>query len=158
MIGFTDLNRIFLFFVFKLFKLSYLPHFKGSVNIKFNLKMKNTITKYLFFAFIAVLFSECVMPNQFNVIAPGPWRAVLLLNGKNQTSTIYLPHRDQIRERSQGKILSSEDADLIVKLTDGLNFCCTQHKSLSPKKVNSNIFVDFFEDLPPLLICLQVFG
>lgn len=46
--------------------------------------------------------------------------AYLLLNGKNQTSTIYLPHRDQIRERSQGKILSAEDADLIVKLT-GVN-------------------------------------
>ncbi|MFK7949484.1 MAG: TlpA family protein disulfide reductase [Saprospiraceae bacterium] len=40
------------------------------------------ITRYLLFGFIAVLLSECVMPNQFNVIAPGPWRAVLLLNGK----------------------------------------------------------------------------
>lgn len=43
--------------------------------------MKNTITRYLLFGFIAVLFSECVMPNQFNVIAPGPWRAVLFLSG-----------------------------------------------------------------------------
>jgi len=100
LIGFTDLNRIFLFFVFKLFKLSYLPHFKGSVNIKFNLKMKNTITKYLFFAFIAVLFSECVMPNQFNVIAPGPWRAVLLLNGKKanpiRTKDQFIKRDDEI--------------------------------------------------------------
>jgi thiol-disulfide isomerase/thioredoxin len=30
---------------------------------------------------MAVLFSECVIPNQFNVIAPGLWRAVLFLNG-----------------------------------------------------------------------------
>lgn len=43
--------------------------------------MKNTILRYLLFGFIAVLFSECVMPNQFNVIAPGPWRAVLFLSG-----------------------------------------------------------------------------
>jgi len=43
--------------------------------------MKNIITRYLLFGFIAVLFSECVMPNQFNVIAPGPWRAVLFLSG-----------------------------------------------------------------------------
>ena len=46
--------------------------------------------------------------------------AYLLLNGKNRSTTIYLPHREEDRERSQGKILSAEDADLIVKLT-GVN-------------------------------------
>lgn len=43
--------------------------------------------------------------------------AYLLLNGKNRTTTIYLPHREEGRERSQGKILSAEDADLIKDLT-----------------------------------------
>ncbi len=43
--------------------------------------------------------------------------AYLLLNGKTKTSTIYLPNRDKERERSQGKILSAEDIDLVKKLT-----------------------------------------
>ncbi len=43
--------------------------------------------------------------------------AYLLLNGKTKTSTIYLPNRDKERERSQGKILSVEDAGLVKKLT-----------------------------------------
>lgn len=41
----------------------------------------------------------------------------LLLNGKNKKSTLYVPHRDQGRERSQGKVLSFEDAELIKSLT-----------------------------------------
>ena len=43
--------------------------------------------------------------------------AYLLLNGKTKISTIYLPNRDKERERSQGKILSAEDVDLVKKLT-----------------------------------------
>ncbi|MBT8252807.1 MAG: Xaa-Pro peptidase family protein [Bacteroidia bacterium] len=46
--------------------------------------------------------------------------AYLLLNGKNRSTSIYLPHREEGRERSQGKILSAEDAELIKKLT-GVN-------------------------------------
>ena len=46
--------------------------------------------------------------------------AYLLLNGKNKTTTIYLPHREEARESNQGKIFSSEDADLVKKLT-GVN-------------------------------------
>ena len=46
--------------------------------------------------------------------------AYLLLNGRNKTATIYLPHRDAGRERSEGKILSAEDVDIIKKLT-GVN-------------------------------------
>ena len=46
--------------------------------------------------------------------------AYLLLNGKNRSVTIYLPHREEGRERSQGKILSSDDADLVKELT-GVN-------------------------------------
>ncbi len=43
--------------------------------------------------------------------------AYLLINGKNRTSTIYLPHRDEGMERNQGKVLSAEDAELIKQLT-----------------------------------------
>ncbi|MFM1879427.1 MAG: hypothetical protein RLZZ241_2293 [Bacteroidota bacterium] len=43
--------------------------------------------------------------------------AYLLLNGKNRTTTLYLPHRDEGREQSQGKILSAEDAELVGQLT-----------------------------------------
>jgi Xaa-Pro aminopeptidase len=46
--------------------------------------------------------------------------AYLLLNGKNRTTTLYLPHREEARERNQGKILSAEDANLVQNLT-GVN-------------------------------------
>ena len=46
--------------------------------------------------------------------------AYLLFNGKKKTTTLYLPHRNKGRERSQGKILSAEDSELIIKLT-GVN-------------------------------------
>ena len=46
--------------------------------------------------------------------------AYLLLNGKNKKTTIYLPRRENNREKSQGKILSFDDAELIKKLT-GIN-------------------------------------
>ena len=43
--------------------------------------------------------------------------AYLLINGRNKTSTIYLPHRDEGMERGQGKVLSAEDAALVQALT-----------------------------------------
>lgn len=43
--------------------------------------------------------------------------AYLLLNGKNKRTTLYLPHRDEGRERGEGKILSAEDVDLVKQLT-----------------------------------------
>lgn len=43
--------------------------------------------------------------------------AYLLLNGKNKTSTLYLPHRDKGREKGEGKVLSAEDETLVKKLT-----------------------------------------
>jgi len=43
--------------------------------------------------------------------------AYLLLNGKNKKTTLYLPHRDEGREKGQGKILSAEDKDLVKELT-----------------------------------------
>ncbi len=43
--------------------------------------------------------------------------AYLLLNGKNRTSILYLPHRDEATERGQGKVLSAEDQDLLKLLT-----------------------------------------
>ncbi|MDA1081714.1 MAG: Xaa-Pro peptidase family protein [Gemmatimonadetes bacterium] len=46
--------------------------------------------------------------------------AYLLLNGRSRTTTLYLPRRDEGRERSQGKILSVEDSVLLTQLT-GVN-------------------------------------
>lgn len=43
--------------------------------------------------------------------------AYLLLNGGNRKSILYLPHRDEGRERGEGKTLSAEDAELIKQLT-----------------------------------------
>ncbi len=43
--------------------------------------------------------------------------AYLLLNGRNRTATLYLPPRDDGRERSEGKILSVEDSALVKQLT-----------------------------------------
>jgi Xaa-Pro aminopeptidase len=43
--------------------------------------------------------------------------AYLLLDGANRRASLYLPHRNEARERSEGKLLSAEDADLIKKLS-----------------------------------------
>lgn len=43
--------------------------------------------------------------------------AYLLLNGRNKTCTLYLPHRDEATESNQGKVLSAEDAELVRQLT-----------------------------------------
>jgi Xaa-Pro aminopeptidase len=43
--------------------------------------------------------------------------AYLLLNGRTRRSTLYLPRRDDDRERGEGKVLSVEDSLLITQLT-----------------------------------------
>jgi len=43
--------------------------------------------------------------------------AYIVLDGRNRRVSLYLPHRDEVRERNEGKILSAEDSDLIKKLT-----------------------------------------
>jgi Xaa-Pro aminopeptidase len=43
--------------------------------------------------------------------------AYLLLNGRARTATLYLPHRDAARERSEGKVLAVEDSLLLKQLT-----------------------------------------
>ncbi len=43
--------------------------------------------------------------------------AYLLLDGRSDRTTLYLPHRDARRERSEGKVLSAEDAELVIELT-----------------------------------------
>lgn len=43
--------------------------------------------------------------------------AYLLLNGRTRTTTLYLPPRDDARERNEGKILSAEDSTLVKQLT-----------------------------------------
>ena len=43
--------------------------------------------------------------------------AYLLLHGRTRRATLYLPHRDEGRERGEGKVLSVEDSVLLVQLT-----------------------------------------
>lgn len=46
--------------------------------------------------------------------------AYLLLDGAQKVAALYLPHRNEGRERSEGKVLSAEDAEMIKQLS-GLN-------------------------------------
>jgi Xaa-Pro aminopeptidase len=46
--------------------------------------------------------------------------AYLVLNGARRTATVYLPNRNEGRERSEGKVLSAEDAEMVKKLS-GVN-------------------------------------
>jgi Xaa-Pro aminopeptidase len=43
--------------------------------------------------------------------------AYLLLNGTTKRATVYLPHRHEARERSEGKVLSAEDNELVRELS-----------------------------------------
>ncbi|HKS26825.1 MAG TPA: Xaa-Pro aminopeptidase [Pyrinomonadaceae bacterium] len=41
----------------------------------------------------------------------------LVLDGRTRKATLYLPHRDEARERNEGKLLTVEDAELVKTLT-----------------------------------------
>ena len=43
--------------------------------------------------------------------------AYLLLDGGSKRATLFLPHRNEGRERSEGRLLSAEDADEVKKLS-----------------------------------------
>ncbi|MFL6214515.1 MAG: aminopeptidase P N-terminal domain-containing protein [Blastocatellia bacterium] len=43
--------------------------------------------------------------------------AYLLLDGAARRATVYLPHRNEGRERGEGKMLSAEDSDLVRQLS-----------------------------------------
>jgi Xaa-Pro aminopeptidase len=43
--------------------------------------------------------------------------AYVLLDGESRRATLYLLHRNEARERAEGKLLSAEDADLVKKLS-----------------------------------------
>lgn len=43
--------------------------------------------------------------------------AYLLLDGMSKRAAVYLPHRQEGRERSEGKVLSAEDADEVKRLS-----------------------------------------
>lgn len=43
--------------------------------------------------------------------------AYLLIDGGSKRTSLYLPHRNEARERSEGKMLSAEDAAEIIKLS-----------------------------------------
>jgi Xaa-Pro aminopeptidase len=47
--------------------------------------------------------------------------AYLMLNGRTRQATLYLPHRNEGRERNEGKVLSAEDTELLKELT-GVNY------------------------------------
>lgn len=47
--------------------------------------------------------------------------AYLLLDGRTRRASLYLPHRNEARERSEGKVLSAEDAELVKQLS-GIDF------------------------------------
>ena len=60
-------------------------------------------------------------PRQFNTFyylsgieTPG---AYLRLDGRTRTTTLYLPPRNERLERSEGKVLSANDVDLVKRLT-----------------------------------------
>jgi Xaa-Pro aminopeptidase len=44
-------------------------------------------------------------------------RAYLILDGERKAAMIFLPHRNEGRERSEGKTLSAEDVELVKKLS-----------------------------------------
>lgn len=48
-------------------------------------------------------------------------RAYLLLDGGARKATLFLPHRDEGREKGEGRMLSAEDADEVKKLS-GVDF------------------------------------
>ena len=41
--------------------------------------------------------------------------AYLLLDGASRRATLFLPHRNERRERMEGKLLSAEDGELVTK-------------------------------------------
>src|SRR6185503_20917825 len=43
--------------------------------------------------------------------------AYLLLDGASKRATLFLPHRNEGRERGEGKVISAEDAAEIIKLS-----------------------------------------
>jgi Xaa-Pro aminopeptidase len=43
--------------------------------------------------------------------------AYLLLNGARRTATLYLPHRNEGREKGEGKVLSAEDGEMVKQLS-----------------------------------------
>jgi Xaa-Pro aminopeptidase len=44
-------------------------------------------------------------------------QSYLLLDGRRRRSLLFLPHRNERRERGEGKMLSVEDAELVIELT-----------------------------------------
>ena len=46
--------------------------------------------------------------------------AYLILHGSRRTANLYIPNRNEARERSEGKVLSAEDAEMVKKLS-GVN-------------------------------------
>ncbi|MBI3005628.1 MAG: aminopeptidase P family protein [Ignavibacteriales bacterium] len=66
--------------------------------------------------------------------------AYILLDGARKQATVYLPHRNERRERSEGKLLSAEDGELVQKLTGIENVAATdllaEHLAAAARSTN----------------------
>lgn len=74
--------------------------------------------------------------------------AYLLLDGRTKKSALYLPHRDEPRERNEGKMLSAEDAEEVKKLTgvdtvDGLEAMARSWQWTLTRKVDPVLYTPF---------------
>ena len=67
--------------------------------------------------------------------APG---AYLLLNGRTGETTLYVPHRDPLRERSEGRMLSCEDVSEIIDVAG-------VHRVVGPERVGVELAAALFE-------------
>jgi Xaa-Pro aminopeptidase len=69
--------------------------------------------------------------------------AYLVLDGGTRTATVYLQHRDTSREYNEGKLLSVEDADLVMELS-GID-AVSPIDSLLPTLARMNRILDYTE-------------
>jgi Xaa-Pro aminopeptidase len=73
--------------------------------------------------------------------------AYLLLDGSSRRASLYLPHRNVARERSEGKLLSAEDADEVQRLSGidavyGIDLL-VEHLARHARSGNRTIFTPF---------------
>ncbi|NEU09370.1 aminopeptidase P family protein [Flavihumibacter sp. R14] len=69
--------------------------------------------------------------------------AYLVLNGASRTASLYLPHRHEGRERSEGKMLAAEDADLIKKLSGIENVYGAELMTEGLSRTTKTVFTPF---------------
>ncbi|SIN74525.1 M24 family metallopeptidase [Algoriphagus halophilus] len=102
------------------------PHFQTEFSKGEFAKRRNTVYEKIGNNAIAVIQGASGIPGFsvfrqsntfFYLTGVETARSYLLLNGRSKRAILYLPHRDEGMERSQGKVLSAEDAELVKELT-----------------------------------------